>query len=664
MRKSGFYPHLALTNILRNGQFYLPYFLTCAATIAMFYILCFLTYNDMIDTMPGAAIVQIILNLGCIVVALFSVVIISYTNGFIMKRRRRELGLYNILGMEKRHIAKLLCCESIVLGTGSILCGLALGILLSKLILLLLLKLLRFTVKMGFSVSGTGILVTTLLFAAIFVLILLKNLFQIRLSKPVELLHSDAVGEREPKTKWIIAILGILTLGSGYIIANVVKSPLDALLLFFVAVILVIIGTYCLFTAGSIALLKRLRANKRFYYKANHFTAVSGLLYRMKQNAVGLASICILSTMVLVTVSTTVCLYLGAEDSISLRCPTDITVMQDLSDADYGMTEEEALSQIKTLVEQSGRKITSMQAYSRLAFSAQLNEDTLVMSVDNGDNYAADYQALLFLTAADYQQLTGERATLAEDEVLCYSHGVELPEHFTLGDLHFTIQQRLDSPPVKGEESVNASNVQYIVVSDDAVLEQVFQAQKKAYDEYGYTSSIYYEMDFNLDGTDAEKLDCYNQICDSNFSGLLRCRQDIATDFYTTFGGFFFLGLFLGLLFLLATVLIIYYKQISEGFEDQRRFEIMRKVGMTEKEVRRSIQGQILLVFFLPLVMAAIHIFAAFNMVTRLLAVFALTNVKLFALCTVGTLLSFAIIYTLVYWATARTYYKIIWAKH
>lgn len=490
----------------------------------MFYILCFLAYNDMIDTMPGADSLQVILYLGCIVVGLFSVVIISYTNSFIMKRRRRELGLYNILGMEKRHIARLLCCESVILGAGSILCGLALGILLSKLILLLLLKLLHFTVKMGFTISGAGILATSVLFAAIFVFILLKNLFHIRLSKPVELLHSDAVGEREPKTKWIVAILGVLTLGGGYLIANMVKSPLDALLLFFVAVILVIIGTYCLFTAGSIAHFEAASRHKHYYYKANHFTAVSGLLYRMKQNAVGLASICILSTMVLVTVSTTVCLYLGAEDALSLRCPTDITVMQNLNEEDNVITEEEALAQIKAIIEQSGRKITSVQAYNRLAFSAHLDENALVMNIDNGDSYSSDYHFLVFTTAESYHQLTGESTALAEDEVLCYSQGAELPNHFTLGDLQFTIKQRLEEPPVNGEESVYASNVQYLIVSNDTVLNEVFQSQKKAYDDYDYTSAIYYEMDFNLDGTDAEKLDCYKQLTDSSISGVFHSR--------------------------------------------------------------------------------------------------------------------------------------------
>ncbi len=324
MRRSGFYPKIALTNILRSRRFYLPYFLACTGTAAMFYVLCFLTWNEMLQTMPGSNDLGLILRLGVIVVGLFSVVIISYTNSFVMKRRRREIGLYNILGMEERHIVRLLSCESVLLGVSSIVCGLAAGILFSKLLLLCLLKLTGLPVAMGFSVSGMGVMVTALLFAGIFALTLIANLMRVLRAKPIELLHSAAVGEREPKTKWILAVLGVLTLAAGYLIANLVRDPLSAISLFFVAVVLVIIGTYCMFTAGSIALLKGLRARKSFYYMPRHFTAVSGMLYRMKQNAVGLASICILSTMVLVTVSTTVCLYLGTEDSLDSQYPHDV----------------------------------------------------------------------------------------------------------------------------------------------------------------------------------------------------------------------------------------------------------------------------------------------------------------------------------------------------
>jgi len=654
MRESGFYPKLALTNILRGGRFYLPYFLTCSGTVAMFYILCFLTWNDLIGTLRGSNIVQTVLYLGCIVVGLFSVVLIFYTNGFLMKRRRRELGLYNILGMEKRHIARLLCCEGLLMGSSSIAVGLAAGILLSKLMLLLLLKLLRLNVVMGFSVSGTGVLYTVALFAAIFFAALVLNLARVHLSNPVQLLTSEAVGEREPRTKWILVAVGVIAMAAGYGIANVVKDPLSALLLFFVAVLLVIIGTYCLLTAGAIALLKHLRAKKSYYYRPEHFTAVSGLLYRMKQNAVGLASICILSTMVLVTVSTTVCLYLGAGEALQSRYPTDISVTREGASADSASDTRTA---VEAAVTKSGRTAKDLQDYTYLFFTAQLSDDTLELNTANDYSSSKQFQALIVMTEPEYSQLTGETLVMGADEVLCYGSQGQLPDQFYLGKTAYHITRRLASPPVHSAAGAFLSNVQYLVVANDQVLADWTQTQQDAYGDQA--SSLVYEMDFNLDGTDAEKIDCADTI-----SGLPNisdtCRQRESEEFYAMNGGFLFLGLFLGLLFSMATVLIIYYKQISEGYEDQRRFEIMQKVGMSEHEVRRSVRGQILLVFFLPLGMAAVHIAAAFNMITRLLVVFSLTNVKLFALCTLGTLGCFGVLYALVYWATARTYYKIV----
>lgn len=657
MRKSGFYPKLALTNILRSGRFYLPYFLACSGTVAMFYILCFLTWSDLIGTLRGSDIVRSMLYLGCIVVALFSAVLIFYTNGFLMKRRRRELGLYNILGMEKRHIARLLCCESLLLGGGSILTGLAAGILLSKLMLLVLLKLLKLDAAMGFSISGSGALYTVLLFSAIFLVALLANLARIHLSKPMELLFSDTVGEQEPKTKRILVVFGILTLAGGYGIANVVKQPLSALLLFFVAVILVIIGTYCLFTAGSIALLKRLRANRKFYYRPEHFTAVSGLLYRMKQNAVGLASICILSTMVLVTVSTTVCLYLGAKDALAARYPTDVSVQCDL-ERDGAPTAPAVKASVEQVVADAGRTASDVREDTYLAFTSKLSGNTLVL--DPGGDTSGQYQVIVVLTAAEYGRLTGQMPSLKADEVLSYSTDRQLPNLFYLEKTPYHIVRRLDTPPLVGTTSAYITSVQYLVVANNEVLENWDQLQRYTYGKL--VGGLTYEMTFNLDGTNQQKIACAESI--SELNGISEnCRQSGSEEFYALNGGFLFLGLFLGLLFSMANVLIIYYKQISEGYEDRRRFEIMQKVGMSELEVRHSVRSQILLVFFLPLAAAAIHIAAAFNMITRILAVFSLTNVKLFALCTLGTLACFGMIYALVYWATARTYYKIVSAQ-
>lgn len=649
MRKSGFYPRLALTGILRGGQFYYPYLLTCMGTAAMFYIMLFLAGNSMIQKMPGAGSLKFLMELGCAVIAIFSVYILFYANNFVMKRRRRELGLYHILGLEKRHIARLLACESLILGSVSIAGGLALGILFSKLILLLLLKMLRFTVPMGFSVSGAGALWTAVLFAGIFVATLLTNLFRIGVAKPVELLHSEDVGEREPKTKKLLTAVGVVTLAAGYIMANTVKNPLQALALFFVAVILVIVGTECLFTAGSIAVLKRLRANRKYYYQPKHFVAVSGMIYRMKQNAKGLANICILCTMVLVTVSTSVCLYLGMEDSMNNLYPADLSVkfqIDEKSPDPAGVRKT-----VERTAAEAGRKLKDVRDQTALSFPGKLSGRKLEKL--KGSVSDSGVQEICVLTAKEYGRITGKFAVLRADEVLCYSSAEKLPEQFTFDGQTWRVKQRLTASPVFLESGGALTNQQYLVVADDAVMNRWLTAV--GYDGGSYT------LYANLDGTDAQKIKCADQIGKAlNGAAGTTCRQSMEKELFAAYGGFLFLGLFLGVLFLLVTTLIIYYKQVSEGYQDRRRFEIMQQVGMSRREVRQSIQTQILMVFFLPLVVAGIHVFGAFHMISKMLALFALTNIKLFALCTLGTLGAFAVIYALVYLGTAQTYYRIV----
>lgn len=647
MRKSGFYPRLALTGILRGGQFYYPYLLACMGTAAMFYIMVYLATNRMISTMSGAAELAFLLDLGCVVIGFFSVYIIFYANNFVMKRRRRELGLYNILGLEKRHIARLLSCETAILGGTSILGGLALGILFSKLILLLLLKMLNFKVQMGFSVSRRGLLLTAVLFAGIFLAALLMNLFRIHLSNPVELLHSDDVGEREPKTRKVLAAVGFITLAAGYIIANTVKNPLQALVLFFLAVILVIIGTECLFTAGSVVILKSLRANKHFYYQPKHFVAVSGMIYRMKQNARGLANICILSTMVLVTVSTSVCLHIGMEESVKSMYPTDVYLTMPGTDT----TETQALrADVKRAVTTFGRKATMFTDQTTLSFSAALQNGKLIPGT-KGDSI----QVITALTAAEYTRLTGKTVSLGNGEVLCRSVGTQMPDTFTFADRQWRIAKRIKSVPVKEQGSTVFTDLQYMVVADDAALKEWNQALGSKH------KNVTYEIFMNLNGTDSQKIQ-FGKRLQKVVDGRAVCisRQARQTQMLAFYGGFLFLGLFLGILFLLVTALIIYYKQISEGYQDRRRFEIMQQVGMSHREVRQSIQSQVLMVFFLPLLVAGIHVFGAFHMISKMLALFSLTNIRLFALCTLGTLGVFAVIYALVYLGTAQAYYKIV----
>lgn len=644
MRKGGFYPRMALVNLVRNRQFYLPYLLSCGGTAAMYYILRFLTWNDVIRSVRGAGYLAAMMGIGCFVVALFSIVILLYANSFVMKRRQRELGLYNILGMEKRHIAHVMLWETLYCAAAVILGGLAFGILLSKLMMLLLLKLVQIPVAFGFTISGRGMADTAALFGALFALTLASNFVRLGRSRPIELLHGDSTGEREPKTKRLLAVLGVLTLAAGYGIALVTRDPVEALMKFFLAVLLVMIGTYCLFTAGSIALLKHLRANPKFYYQTRHFTAVSGMLYRMKQNAVGLANICILASMVLVTVSGTVCLNLGAVDSLDRLYPNDILVSQA---AERDTDTADMLDRVKETVSSTGRKAELLEFNTAAFFNARYSGNTLLMDL-NADGVLT---RVTVMTVDDYCRMTEESVSLGENEALAYSTNGALPGTVYLMDTPIRIQRQLAQYPASDAAMIsNEANLGLVVGGT--------LAERLLYQDIGTTK---FQVRMNLDGTDEEKLACAQALLDvSNGEYSVTSRQEMALEFYTMYGGFLFLGLFLGLLFLMATVLIIYYKQVSEGYEDRRRYQIMQQVGMSRREVRSSIRGQVLLVFFLPLGAAGLHILAAFPMLSRILELFGLYNVGLFAACTAGTLLAFCGIYALVYGLTARTYYKIV----
>ena len=662
MRKTAFYPKLASQNISRNKQFYLPFILTCIATTAMFYIMCFLTFNEGTGNMPGAEYLSFILDLGCIVIGLFSVIFLFYTNSFLMKRRQKELGLYNILGMGKGNIASVLFFETLFVALITLVFGLALGILLSKLTLLLLCKLIDFTVPYGFEVSVKGLVYCTCLFCGIFLLILVSNLVRIRLSKPIELLYGGNIGEKEPKTRWILAIAGILALGAGYYIAITTDAPLQAIMLFFVAVVLVIIGTYLLFTASSIALLKRLRNKPNYYYKTRHFIPVSGMIYRMKQNAVGLANICILATMVLVMVSGTVCLYLGTDDALKTAYPTDIVVE---TGAPVGNARESIKTAIAKAVTQNGLEMTNISDFCYLDFVATRQGsdfgDDLTSYVNPSDN-----AYVFFLSASEYKRFSGEEAVLGSNEVLAFAKGSKITESFTIFGKDYKITRWLESFPAVSQKASVVSENYFFIVSDETFSE-ISAAQT--------ANTVTWYYGFDVGGTLDEQSACCAAVDAAIGNALISedgtdmgsysyssvsSRAAYRDGFYSMYGGFLFLGLFLGLVFIIATVLIIYYKQLSEGYDDKERFEIMQKVGLSRPEIRKAIRSQVLVVFFLPLGMAVVHIAFAFKMITKLLLVFNLTNVTLFALCTLGTVALFAAIYGLVYLLTAKVYYKLV----
>lgn len=661
----GMYTKLAITNIKNNRQFYFPYLLTGIITVAMFYIMCALESNPGIQSMPGAKDLGLILRLGIGVIGIFAVIFLFYTNSFIIKRRKKELGIYNILGMEKRHIAKILSKEAFFTAIIAIGGGLVTGVLFHKLACMLLYRMIGFNGGITFSFSKKGVMITAILFAIVYLLTYIYDLFQVQLANPIELLQSGNKGEREPKTKAIMAVLGVLCLGAGYFIAITTKNPIKALTLFFVAVILVIIGTYLLFTAGSIALLKILRRNKGYYYQTKHFTSVSGMIYRMKQNAVGLANICILSTMVLVAVSTTVSLYVGIEDIMKERYPNEINIS---AYYDTGAPAEDSIAPIvEKSVKESGRKIRHEEDYLELYFAAIKDQGQYSLDKEKVKTAGDRVSGFVVLTREDCKKKYNEEIPeLAENEVALFTIKKTDMDTLVLENRSYHVKEIKQFENTEDFETIAdmMDEYYYVIVNDVQDMERLWQLQKDIYQEN--SSSISRQVRLDIDGDSEQKKECFENIKtalgpeQAKARILIDSRQLNLDEFYQIYGGFLFLGLFLGILFLMITVLIIFYKQISEGYDDKERFSIMEKVGMSNDEVKATIRSQVRTVFFLPILMAAIHVGMAFPMIKRLLSLFGLSNTALFAGCMAGTILVFALIYLLVFLKTSKTYYKIV----
>ncbi len=663
-----FYGRLAVGNLRKNIGLYLPYVLTAIGISAMYYIMGAIARDEGIMEMRGANELSMILALGCGVIAIFTVIFLFYTNSFLMKRRKKEFGLFNILGMEKRHIGKMMFWETVIVAFISIAGGLVVGIVLNKLVVLVLIRLLEFDVPFGFHISKGALASVVILFACIFAATLVYNLFQVQKASPIELLRSANQGEREPKTRWILTLIGLLALGGGYGIAIVVESPIDALGAFFLAVLLVILGTYCLFTAGSIAVLKFLRRNKNYYYKTSHFTSVSGMIYRMKQNAAGLSNICILSTMVLVMLAGTLSLYMGKDVSLRNRYPREIMIYG------YGMTES-GKSLMKECAVQgaadTGISIENLSSCTSLSFAGYKDgEEFHVKAWQEGNAIAPEGEIIMmeWLTLEEYRQFADHVPELAEDEVLVYTaHGEHGDSQYRIGEQTFRIKEYLSELNLDDMQIEIAYDVYFIIVRDETILQKIHEFQKTVYGERA--SNIETLVALDVSGGEEEEIACKNRTeqllgekdPDLQQEGVrVESRSQRRNGDMVIFGGFLFLGIFLGFVFLMATTMIIYYKQVSEGYEDKERFAIMRKVGMSKREVRASIRSQIIKVFFLPLITACIHLLAAFPMMNRLLMLFGMVNVKLVGVCSAVTVGIFAVIYVIVYTITAKTYYKIV----
>lgn len=667
-----------------NRRFYLPYILTVIGTAAAFYIMAAIVSDPgskelAAGTSNGPMYVSMFMTLGMFVLGLFSCIFLLYTNSFLMKRRQKELGLYSVLGMSKTNIAGIMVFEALYIALIGIGGGLAVGILLTKLVSLALFRLMRLPVPFGFSVQPIAIIIVVLFFAGLILLTLLANLAKVGRSRPVELLRGGNVGEKEPKANWFLTIVGVLFLGAGYAVAMLVDNPGMAVAAYFLAVFAVIIGTYCLFTSVSIAVLKALRRNKRYYYKAKHFISVSGMLYRMKRNAVGLANICILCTMVMVMVSGTLSLYLGSEEQVNTFCPADVVVETTYyasSTEDHVYNEETGE---ETIEYHTPYDAAAMDAWFEDYFAAHKLTPSSAKAVEYYTFTAVDSEDHVSLvtavTAETYAQLTGEAAPeLAPGEALAH-----VPSGYKFGDglnfldkdgntlsIQFVGEAQLSSAQVELNTAILSQSEDddiVLVVPDTAALLELVAGQENG----SYVWRGQYDFDASDEAVSAMVDDYWAASregggVDAGYYDVLRIdlRSETERDVYGLSGGFLFLGVFLGIVFLMATVLIIYYKQVSEGYEDNARFDIMRKVGLSEREARRAIRSQILTVFFMPILVAAIHIAFDFNLVVLLLRLFSLTNVKLTALCTLGTLLVFCAVYAVVYALTARSYYKIV----
>lgn len=656
-----FFRKLAADNLKKNGKSYTPYVLICIFITAMFYIVKSLSLNPGLKTMIGADTLSYIMYFGSIVTALFAILFLFYAHSFLMKRRKKEFGVFHILGMEKRHLAKTLAWETLYIAFLSIFGGIVLGVALDKVMFLLIVKIIGGEILLGFFISAEALITTMILFAGIFLFLYFCSIYQIRVANPAELLRGGKMGEKAPEANWLMAIMGVLFVGAGYFISLTTEQPISRIPPYlFGAVVFVMIGTYMLFTAGSIALLKILRRQKNFYFRTKHFIGISSMLYRMKQNGVGLANICILSTMVLVMVSTTGSLAVGMEEIIKTQYPNDFDLYIDES---LPERHTEVYDQIRQIQQKQNVKVTA-EAYYRYLMVSAVKEQNGFTPVPNDSVTGESGEAgFIFVSLDDYNRTMNRDKSLDVGEILVYASRKSFDyETLHLFGRDYTVKEALDQTFGNRMIAENEADSYLIVVRDAEELVGLYECQREAFGDRAANMCSFYGFDTALSETEQEEF--YGILMDSfverEYQGIVESKADAKANQTGMYGGFFFIGMFFGILFSLAMVVIIYYKQISEGYDDKERFVIMQKIGMSRKEVKAAIKSQVQTVFFLPVIVAVIHVAAAFPMIARILLRLNLRNTGLYAANTIICCLAFALLYSAVYHLTAKVYLKII----
>lgn len=667
---SFFYSKFALNNLVKNKRFIIPYVLSTIFTIMSFYILSSLAFGDNLNKLPnGIEATKQVLSLGIIVIAIFSTIFLFYTYSFLVKRRVREFGLYAVLGMTKKQIAKILVLETIFIAITTIVVGIGLGILFDKLMLLILLKLFSATVTFGFSITPIAVVFSVLLFGGIFFLLLLYTVIKIARLRIVALLKDENKGEKEPKSRWILAIIGLGLIGYGYYTAQTVQNPIKAITVFFFAVIAVIIGTYLVFMAVSITVLKIMKNNKNFYYKPKNFISVSGLLYRMKRNAVGLANICILSSMVLVTMGSTSALYAGMEKSYNERFPRQLMV------TGYNSTSEKLKkieNNAKLSAKEAGTEVEDMVSYSSLPMVGRLVEDKFNFESNVGVDLS-NVKMIVVLELKDYNKTANKNKTLESNEVLLHidKKGNYNHNSISLNDSDYKIKEKLSEfPGAIGSAAANIIDTYYVVVKDEKEVTKLAtkltelsskELEKRGISIESGTPTLQNYAAFNIKDTtkEAKVIENFKKL-EEGESVSIEGKEENRLTFRGVFASFLFIGVFISLIFVTSQVVIMYYKQISEGYEDKGNFEIMRKVGITDKQIKQSIRSQVLLIFFSPLIIATLHTIVAYPFIEKILRLFLITDNSIFLQALAVTIVVFAIFYLIVYAITSKIYYRII----
>jgi len=656
-----FYSKFALNNLVKNKRFILPYIFSAIFTIASFYILTSLSLGSNLDKLPqGISATKQVLSLGVIVIAIFSAIFLFYTYSFLIKRRVREFGLYSVLGMTKKQIARILILETIFIAVITLVFGLAFGLLFDKLMLLVLLKLFTAGVSFGFVITPIAVFLTILLFGGIFFLLLIYTVVKISRLKIVALLKEENNGEREPKARFILAILGLGLTGYGYYLAQTIQNPIKAIMMFFIAVLAVIFGTYLIFMAVSITVLKLMKNNKTFYYKPENFISVSGLLYRMKRNAVGLANICILSTMVLVTMGTTSALYAGSEEAYNTRFPRDIIING------YRSTEgklAEIEKNVKKATQDAGVETKDLVSYNMLNVVGRLNGTEI--------NYESEFtgsfdklKSIVVLELKDYNKVSKEQKTLNNGEALLFidKKGKYEANEITVQGVNLKIKEKLtDFPGALGTAAANVIDTYYVVVKDNADVKKIESALKKKLNMSDEEGEVYNYVGFNIsDKTkEAKVIENFKKLeKEGNIN--IEGKAENETNFKGFYASFLFIGVFISMIFVVSQVVIMYYKQISEGYEDKGKFGIMRKVGLTDRQIKQSIRSQVLMIFFAPLAIATLHTVVAYPFIEKILKLFLATDNNVFLIALAVTIAVFAVFYLIVYLITSRIYYRII----